>query len=118
MKEKIVSLVCAAFIAGSTVFAEESTQQKNSVITFSNELGSDVVNVTKDKTTFAGFYDKVITDVTSEKVDATYLDFGFGAEYTFGNRGTLAAVVRNPANSDSFSYGFYGSLTPSEGLAA
>ena len=70
MKIKIVSLVCAAFIAGSTVFAEESTQPKNSVITFSNELGSDVVNVTKDKTTFAGFYDEVITDITSEKVDA------------------------------------------------
>jgi len=229
LKEKIVSLVCAAFIAGSTVFAEESTQPKNSTLTFSNEFGSDIVNVTKDKTTFAGFYDEVITDITSEKVDAgidatlklaadddgipdsfswsgddfdwyltfrpvqtvslgfstdfpaagsylvveddnipggklgsdgftaaftgipglmltatvpftsdtdsgynwfkhtetdedgndstTYQDFRFGAEYTFGSKGALAAVVRNPANADSFSYGIYGSLTPFEGLA-
>lgn len=71
MKKIIAAaFICAALAGGSAVSAEEATETKNSVITFSNEFGSDVVNVTKDKTTFAGFYDEVITDITSEKVDA------------------------------------------------
>ncbi|HAH61706.1 MAG TPA: hypothetical protein DCL73_06370 [Treponema sp.] len=230
MKKIIAAaLACAALVGGSAASAEESTETNNSVITFSNELGSDVVNITKDKTTFAGFYDEVTADITSEKVDAgidatlrlgvdedgkpdsfswsgddfdwyltfrpiqtvslgfstdfpaagsylaveddniaggklgsdgftaaftgvpglmlaatvpfssdtdggynwfkhtetdddgdettTYLNFGFGAEYSFADKGTLAAVVHNPVNTDSFGYGVYGSLTPVEGLA-
>jgi hypothetical protein len=229
MKKIIAAaFVCAVLAGGSAVSAEEATETKNSVITFSNEFGSDVVNVTKNKTAFAGFYDKVTTDITSERVDAgvdatlvhgvdedgkpdsfswsgedfdwyvtlrpvgmislgfstdfpaagsylvveddniaggklgsdgftvaftgvpglmlaatipftsdadggynrfkytdtdddgtdvtTYLNFGFGAEYCFGDKGALAAVVHNPVNSDSFGFGVYGSLTPVDGF--
>jgi hypothetical protein len=223
------ALICAALAGGSAVSAEGSTETKNSTITFSNKLGSDIVNVTEDRTTFAGFYDKVQADITSDKVDAgvkancvlspdadgkpdsfswsgdyfdwyltfrpievislgfstdfpaagsylaveddniaggklgsdgftaaftgvpglmlaatvpftsdsdggynrfkhtktdedgndttTYLNFGVGAEYRFGGKGTLAAVVHDPVNSDSFGFGVYGSLTPVDGLA-
>jgi hypothetical protein len=230
MKKIIMAaLACAVLTGGYAASAEESAETDNSVITFSNELGSDVANITKGKTVFAGFYDEVTADVTSERIDAgvdatlrlavdedgkpesfswrgdgfdwyltfrpiqvisfgfstdfpaagsylaveddniaggklgsdgftaaftgvpglmlaatipftsdtdagcnwfkhtetnddgdettAYLNFGFGAEYSFADKGTLAAVVHDPVNTGSFGYGVYGSLTPADGLA-
>lgn len=48
--------------------------QEGFSVSFENELGSDVVNVTKDgdttKSTFAGFYNETVIDFESEKVTA------------------------------------------------
>jgi hypothetical protein len=228
--KKIVTaaLACAVLAGGSAAFAEESTKTINHALTFINKFGSDVVNITKDGTAFAGLYNEVTAVITSEKIDAgidatlrlaadgtgapeslnwssedfdwyatfrpvrtislgfstdffapgsylaveddnisggklgsdgftaaftgvsglmlaatipfasdadggynwfrhtgtdesgtettSYLNFGFGAQYDFGRKGSVAVVVRDPANSGSFGYGVYASLTPVDGF--
>jgi len=79
-KKMSAALIVAAVLCGSASFAEDSMNSalseadeattQNASVSFTNEIGSDVVAVGKSKTMFAGMYDETIVDVTSEKVDA------------------------------------------------
>ncbi|MGN0728843.1 hypothetical protein [Treponema sp.] len=70
MKKSLVlgAVLSAAVICG-TAFAQEGEADNGFSVTFSNELGSDVVNITEDDTTFAGMYNELTAEMYSERVD-------------------------------------------------
>ena len=92
MKKLLTVIACASLVCGSAA-AESPTVS----ISFSNELGSDVVNITKNKTVFAGFYDEAKTDIVSEKVDA-----GIDAKFvmTTDENGKPGSLSWNSEDSD------------------
>lgn len=66
LSKKIVTVVAVTLACVFSAFTNENTPS----LTFSNEIGSDIVNVSKDSSTFAGAYNEVKAEFSSEKVDA------------------------------------------------
>lgn len=73
-KSVMLGVAFYAAVACGTAFAQESiaaSQNDGGIsISFSNELGSDVVSITEDDATFAGMYNEVTAEIYSERVDA------------------------------------------------
>jgi len=64
--KKIITVLA---VTSTCVFSSFSNENSSS-FTFSNEIGSDIVNVSKDSSTFTGAYNEVKAEFSSEKIDA------------------------------------------------
>jgi len=58
-------ILCSILVSCAAVYADDAIK-----IESYNKIGSDIVKITDDSSAFAGMYDRFVTDITSDRVDA------------------------------------------------